>query len=276
MKFKDIKSFNAYTKVRLPKHDLIDIGEYPSDFLKSSPPVFPNFYRISIKYGLEAEKEKGFMYFSSPNQAIHWKTDSPWIGYFININEELITKYHHLEYSFLNYGLHEPLFLMKSEEKLISELFVKALYEYKKKNFSINILVAYCNLMFAHIAGFYKRQFGERNSTQIKLVDDFFALLKTYYESQKNETVVQPSVNHFANELSVTSNYLGDLVKFHTGQPALSHIHQYIIDTAKLMIQEKNKSIAEIAYQLGFEYPNYFSRLFRKQTGFTPSKFRHM
>lgn len=274
MKFKDIKSFNNYTQVREPKHELIDIGEYPSDFLQSSPSVYPDFYRISIKYGLEDEKEKGFMYFSSPNEEIHWKTDTPWVGYFINIREELITKYHHLEYSFLKYGLHEPLFLKKEEEKLITELFEKALLEYQKENFSMNILIAYCNLMFAHIAEFYERQFGERKASQIKLVDDFLALLKTYYQKQKGERIVQPSVNYFANKLHVTSNYLGDLVKFHTGQPAISHIHSYIIDTAKLMIGANNDSIAEIAYQLGFEYPNYFSRLFRKQTGMTPSKFR--
>ena len=97
MRFENIKSFNKYTNIRLPKHDFIDIGEYPENFLRSSTPVFPNFYRISFKYGLEEDKEKGFMYFSSPNQPIEWKTETPWKGYFINITEDLISNNQHLE-----------------------------------------------------------------------------------------------------------------------------------------------------------------------------------
>ncbi|MEO1055271.1 MAG: hypothetical protein AAFX87_31890 [Bacteroidota bacterium] len=99
MKFDSISSFNTYTNLRLPKSDLIDIGEYPNDFLLSSPPVYPNFYRISIKYGLENDKEKGYMYFSSPNQPIKWETATPWKGFFINITEDLISNNQHLEYS---------------------------------------------------------------------------------------------------------------------------------------------------------------------------------
>ncbi len=260
--------------MRAPKDALIDIGQYSEDFLLKSPPVYPNFYRISIKYGLEDAKEKGFMYFSSPGQPIEWKTDTPWSGYFINIAGDLISNHQHLEYSFLNYGLHEPLFLKKEEEIVVTHHYQAALQEYNKEAFSKDLLLAYCNLIFAHVAQFYKRQFGERKEQYSQLVDNFFALLENYYK--KNGQAVQPSVNHFAQQLNVTPNYLSDVIKFYTGKPALEHIHQHIVTVAKHLLGQKKSTISEIAYQLGFEYPNYFSRLFRKVAGVSPSHFSNL
>lgn len=276
MKFDSIRSFNEYTNTPLPKHDFIDIGEYSEDFLLTSSPVYPDFYRISIKYGLEQDREKGYMYFSSPNQPIEWDTEKPWKGYYINITEDLISNHQHLEYSFLNYGLHEPLFLKREEEVIITQHFKAALQEYDKAIFSNDLLLAYCNLIFAHVAQFYKRQFGERKEQYSKLVDGFFALLDNYYAQNADRETVQPSVNYFARELSVTPNYLSDVVKYYTGKPALEHIHQHIVKVAKSLLAQKKSTVAEIAYQLGFEYPNYFSRLFRKVTGVSPSGFSNL
>ncbi len=277
MKFDDIASFNEYTNARKPRHRFIDIGTYPQDFLLSSPAVYPNFYRISIKYGLENDKKKGYMYFSSPNQPIEWKTDTPWKGYYINITEELIANNQHLHYSFLNYGLHEPLFLKKEEEAIITQLFKEALKEYDKAIFSIDLLLAYANLLFAHVAQFYKRQFGERKEQYSKLVGDFFSLLDNYYvQHGEDSKTVQPSVHYFADRLNVTPNYLSDVIKFYTGKPALEHIHQHIVKVAKSLLVQKKTTISEIAYRLGFEYPNYFSRLFRKVTGVSPSIFSNL
>ena len=276
MRFDSIKSFNTYTNARLPKHALIDIGEYPKDFLKSSSPVRPNFYRVSIKYGLENDKTQGFMYFSSPNQPIEWETTTPWKGYYINIAEDLISNHQHLEYSFLSYGLHEPLSLKPEEAFIITQQFEAALREYDKEAFSTDLLLAYCNLIFAHVGQFYKRQFGERKEQYSKLVNEFFFLLGNYYSQNTENQIEQPSVNQFAQQLNVTPNYLSDVIKFHTGKPALEHIHQHIVKLAKVMLAEKQHSISEIAYQLGFEYPNYFSRLFRKVTGVSPSSFTNL
>ncbi len=276
MKIDSIKLFNEYTYNRPPKHDFIDIGEYPDNFRWSSPPVYPNFYRISIKYGLENDKTKGFMYFSSPNQAIEWKTYSPWKGYYINITEDLISNNQHLGYSFLNYGLHEPLFLKPEEEVMVTWQFKAALEEYEKQNFSLDLLLAYCNLIFAQVAQFYKRQFGEHREQYSELVNSFFRLLEDYYEQNTEVKRIQPSVNYFASQLNVTPNYLSDVIKYYTGKPTLEHIHLHIVQVAKSLIAQKGNTISEIAYQLGFEYPNYFSRLFRKITGVSPSHFSNL
>jgi YesN/AraC family two-component response regulator len=102
-------------------------------------------------------------------------------------------------------------------------------------------------------------------------VNDFLSLLENYYD--RSGEVVQPSVNYFAQELHVTPNYLSDVIKFYTGKTSLEHIHQHIVTVAQLLLRRKTLTIAEIAYQLRFEYPNYFSRLFRKITGVSPSNF---
>ncbi|MEM9681449.1 MAG: hypothetical protein AAF901_14085, partial [Bacteroidota bacterium] len=141
MKLKDIQSFNQYVKARPPKHEWIDIGSYSDKFLLISPPVYPNFYRISIKYGLENEKTRGFMYFSSPNQPIEWETETPWTGYYIQMTEDIISNYQHLEYSFLTYGLHEPLYLEKDEEAIVTQLYKDVLREYENEAASMHLLV---------------------------------------------------------------------------------------------------------------------------------------
>ena len=275
MKLKDISAFNQYTGAKPPKHKSIDIGSYPKDFLLASPPVYPSFYRISIKYGLENENDRGFMYFSSPNQPITWETKTPWRGYYIQLTEAIFSNHQHLAYSFLTYGLHEPLYLEKDEETIITQLFRGALKEYERETFSLNLLVAYCNLLFAHVSRFYERQFGERKEQYNTLINNFFSLLNSYYDNDNVQNIVQPTVSYFANKLNVTPNYLSDLIKFHTGKPVLEHIHLQIIDTAKRRLKHNELTISEVAYGLGFEYPNYFSRLFRKATGKSPSSFRN-
>jgi AraC-like DNA-binding protein len=273
-KIQGIKSFNQYVKAEMPKHDWIDIGFYPDSFILTSPPVCPNFYRISIKFELEDEDGRSLMFFSSPNQPIEWDVKKPFKGYYIQITEDIIANYQHLEYSFLTYGLHEPLYLEKEEEMIITQIFKDALREYESADFSMNLLLAYCNLMFAHVSKFYERQFGERKEKYNRLVNDFFELLKTYYNNN-NQYVTQPTVTYFAKKLNITPNYLSDLIRFHTGQPVLEHIHLQIIDTSKSLLKSNKHTVSEIAYKLGFEYPNYFSRLFKKVTGKSPSNFQN-
>ncbi|UWX61813.1 helix-turn-helix domain-containing protein [Chryseobacterium oranimense] len=272
-KIHGIKSFNQYVKAEMPKHDWIDIGFYPDSFILASPPVYPDFYRISIKLELEGEDGRSLMFFSSPNQPVEWDVEKPFKGYYIQITEDIIANYQHLEYSFLTYGLHEPLYLEKEEEMIITQIFKDALREYESADFSMNLLLAYCNLMFAHVSKFYERQFGERKEKYNRLVNDFFELLNTYYNN--NQNVTQPTVAYFAKKLNITPNYLSDLIKFHTGKPVLEHIHLQIIDTSKNLLKSNKHTVSEIAYKLGFEYPNYFSRLFKKVTGKSPSNFQN-
>ena len=279
--FSTIEAFNQYLQVEPPRHQLIDVGQYTPQTRLASPPVYPQFYRISLKYGLETGTDAGYMYFSSPGKPLEWATDKPWRGYYIQIAEALISHNQHLAYSFLDYGMHEALNLTANEATTISGLFHASLQAYQQQPLSLDLLMAHCNLMFAHIAQFYNRQFGERKQQYSQLVNNFFNLLQGYYSQQGNgqggnQQVVQPSVAYFANALHVTPNYLSDVVKFYTQKPALEHIHLHIVAQAKARLAHTQMPITQIAYDLGFEYPNYFSRLFRKVTGKSPSAYRNL
>lgn len=286
MKLNTISKFNQYLRVSPAKNEGIDVGKYegnPNLRLKSDL-VYPNFYRISLKYDLDnfldtivkpEDSHKGFMYFSSPQQAISWETDKSWNGYYINLSQELISENQYLEYSFLNYGLHEALFLKEEEEAHIKTLYEQMLNEYQKSNFSVEILSAYCNLMFAYVAKFYERQFGEEKEKSNHLVNEFKRLLHNFYLQNRGKEIQFPSVASFAEKLHVTPNYLSDVLKYHTGKPALEHIHEQVVNTAQQLLKQKKQTVSEIAYELGFEYPNYFARLFKKKTGVSPSIFRN-
>lgn len=275
MNLESIEAFNKYVRLNSSKHTEIDLGSYPENYLLQSSPVYPGFYRVSLKHGLEKDRDKAYMYFSAPNQAIEWNTEVPLKGYYLHISESLISNNNHLRYSFLSYGLHEPLSITKEEDETITVLFEQAIKEYRKEKFSLSLLISYFNLIFSHVSQFHERQFTENKKLYSKSVDDFLMLLNNYYQKENSNTV-QPSVAYFAEKLNITPNYLSDLIKFYTGQTALEHIHKHIIETAKLLLDEKKLNIRQVATSLGFEYPNYFSRLFRNMTGISPSKYRNL
>jgi len=286
MQFKTIRKLNEYIGVKPAKNEKIDVGKYEenSNLRLKSEVIYPKFYRVSLKYDLNnfldtivkpEESHKGFMYFSGIEQALSWETDKPWRGYYINLSPKLISEKQHLEYSFLNYGMHEALFLKEEEEIHIKTLYEQMLNEYKKDNFSVEILSAYCNLMFAYVAKFYERQFGENEEKSNYLVSEFRRLLNSFYTQNQEKEIVFPSVACFADKLNVTPNYLSDVLKYHTGKPALEHIHEQVVSIAQQLLKQKKHTVSEVAYQLGFEYPNYFARLFKKRTGVSPSIFRN-
>lgn len=106
-----------------------------------------------------------------------------------------------------------------------------------------------------------------------KLTQDFNDLLKTYYKNQSKE-IKQPSVHYFADILCVTPNYLSDTIRHHAGKSALTLIHEFVVAEAQKLLKSSDKTVSEIAFQLGFEYPNYFSKLFKRKTGVSPSEYR--
>lgn len=155
------------------------------------------------------------------------------------------------------------------EIRAIFKLMMKY-YEGEKKHF--NVLLSYVNVVVALVEAFYKRQFLTDPKQYNPIVRDFQQRLIDYY----NQPVSQlPSVQFFADKLGLTANYLGDIVKHFTQKSALENIHSTIIKRAKeLLIDNQKLNTTEIAYELGFEYPNYFSKFFKKQVGLTPKEYR--
>jgi len=132
---------------------------------------------------------------------------------------------------------------------------------------SIELLLDYC-------VRFYERQFITRSNVNSDVLRRFERLLDEYFRSEAPRREGVPTVRRFAEMICLSPNYFGDLVKRETGRTAQEHIQARLIDMAKERILDRDKSVAEIAYELGFKYPQHFSRLFKKITGCTPNAYR--
>jgi len=289
--FKNINEFNRFFDFEDSKHPLIDIRRYsdiiPSIHLKIEPVVF-DFYKISfvknfngyMKYGkTKFTNTNGVLYFVEPGQTYSCTSTEPWEGYQILIHPDIyenhLSKQNINSYNFFSYDANESLLLTEEEENTVSFLMDQAWNELnnKKDDFSIPIILSFISTLLNISERFYSRQFNSRKKMCNQLSSDFFKQLKMYYTGTKNSNK-QPSLLFFSEKLNVTPNYLSDTIKHHTGKSALNIIHDYIIEEAKRLLSTSAQTVSEISYQLGFEYPNYFSRLFKKRTKFSPSDFR--
>jgi len=123
---------------------------------------------------------------------------------------------------------------------------------------------------------FYDRQFITREELNQGTIEQFDKELNAYYKSEKPQTIGLPSVSYFADRLNLSANYFGDLVKKETGKSAQEYIHLKIMNKAKDLILDNSRSVSEIAYKLGFKYPQHFTRMFKKNTGYTPNEYRSL
>lgn len=288
--FKNINDLNKHSNID-SKHPLIDIRRY-EDIIPLIPMKIDQtsfgFYKISfvknfngfLQYGkTKFSGTNGVLYFVEPGQKYSCTSTVPWEGYQIlihpNIYKDFLSEKNINIYNFFSYEVNESLLLTEEEENTVSFLMNEAWNELnnKKDNFSIQITLSYIGLLLNISERFYSRQFNTRKTMCNKIADDFFKMLKTYYCESDNPNE-QPSVFYFSEKLNITPNYLSDTIKHYSGRSALSIIHEYVIEEAKLLLKASDKSVSEISYKLGFEYPTYFSRLFKKKTKLSPSDFR--
>ena len=290
--FINIKDVNDYFKIE-SKHPLIDIRRY-SDIIPAIPntiePMIFDFYKISLITNfngyLQYGKTKftggdGVLYFVEPGQQYSCNSTNLWDGFQILIHPDIYKK--HLSeksiqtYSFFSYDVNESLLLTREEEESVSYLMNEAWNEMNKlkDDFSIPIILSYIATLLNKSDRFYSRQFNTRKTMCNQLASDFYKQLKNYYNNTSEfSNKEQPSVLYFANKLNVTPNYLSDVIKHHSGKSALNNIHDYIIEEAKVLLITSSRTVAEISSILGFEYSNYFSRLFKKKTKLSPSDYR--
>jgi len=274
------------------KHPLIDIQKYEDakdkNLIKNEPIIF-DFYKISfvnnfngfIQIGnTKFEGENGILHFIEPGQVYTCNSTNPWKGFQILIHPDIFKKHFtHKKistYDFFSYEVNETLLLVEDEEILVNNLMKMAWNEFNNKNdtFSIPIILSYISTLLNLAERFYARQFETRKTLNNQLSSNFFDLLKTYYSEKTDFEIQQPSVQFFANKLNVTPNYLSDTIRHQSGESALTTIHNFVIEEAKKQLVISNLTISEISYKLGFEYPNYFSRLFKRKTNFSPSEYR--
>ncbi|AFK05522.1 transcriptional regulator, AraC family (plasmid) [Emticicia oligotrophica DSM 17448] len=180
------------------------------------------------------------------------------------------------QYKFFNYQSNEALHLSDDERKLIMDCFAKIDFELKQPidKHSKKLISSNIELFLDYCQRFYDRQFITRENVNKGILERFEDLLNSYFSSEKPQTIGLPSVAYFADELHLSANYFGDLIKKETGQSAKDYILNRTIEEAKNLIYENDKTVNEIAYGLGFKYPQHFTRLFKQKVGYTPNEFR--
>jgi AraC family transcriptional activator of pobA len=179
-------------------------------------------------------------------------------------------------YSFFSYDVNEALHISEQEREAVLECLRKIDFELKHgiDKHSKKLIVSNIELFLNYCVRYYDRQFITRDHINTGVVEKFETLLQSYFKSEKPQELGIPSVSFFATELHLSAKYFGDLVKKETGKTAQEYIQAKLIDAAKEKIFDQDKTVSEIAYELGFKYPQHFSRLFKQQVGSTPNEFR--
>jgi len=182
------------------------------------------------------------------------------------------------QYSFFSYDSHEALHLSLKEQQIIKDLFNKLEYELSQSidKHSKRIIVNNIELLLNYCVRFYDRQFITRESINTDVLSKFENLLNNYFQSETAQDIGLPSVGYFADRLHLSPNYFGDLIKKETGKTAQEHIQLKLINLAKERIFDTDKSVSQIAFELGFKYPQHFNRMFKKNTGYTPVEYRNL
>lgn len=242
----------------------------------------------NLKYGSNSyDYQSGTLLFTAPNQVIEYgivseSNNTNEEGWNLIFHPNLIRKYDLANrmklYSFFYYQVSEALHLSVEEKQTIEELLEKIVKEYSQNldRHSQHLIVSNIELLLDYCLRFYDRQFYTRSNLNNDLTSKFEQLIVSYYEQKLMAENGLLTVNYCARKLNLSSKYLSDLLKKETGKTAQEHIHLFIIEKAKNRLMSSNSSISEIGYELGFEYPQYFSNLFKSKTGMSPKEFRNL
>ncbi|MCU4154567.1 AraC family transcriptional regulator [Carboxylicivirga sp. A043] len=203
-------------------------------------------------------------------------------GWSLNFHPDLIRRSHlgqHIDdYTFFSYEVNEALHLSDQEKTTIGEIRDKIIHEYSTNidKHSQKLIISNIELMLDYCTRFYDRQFYTRENLNKDTVSRFEKVLKAYYNTGKQYETGVPSVKYCGAELNLSSNYLSDLLKKETGKNAQEHIHHFVVNRAKTTLLNSSDSVSQVAYALGFDYPQHFSKIFKKKTGLSPAEYRNV
>ena len=239
-----------------------------------------------LRYGKNTyDYQEGTLMFIAPGQVMGIDNSADPIqpkGYALAFHPDLIHGTHlgkHIQdYTFFSYQSNEALHTSERERRIVLDCFSKIGYELEHAidKHSKNLIVDNIELFLNYCVRFYDRQFITRDTVHKGILERFEHLLNTYFESDKPQTIGLPSVAYCANELHLSASYFGDLIKKETSRPAKEHIQTKVIEVAKERIFDHSKSVSEIAYKLGFKYPQHLTRLFKQKVGQSPNEYRGM
>lgn len=291
---KSISEYHALLGVEKPQHPLIslinheDIKNYTDEKLKNKTYEFYTIsrkvnYTGTMKYGQHYyDFQEGAMVFHGPNQVIvsELAENVELQGWTMLIHPDFIRGYilaaKITKFGFFSYAVNEALHLSDKEATIVEEVMDTIRKEYSARidAYSQDILISQIELLLNYCNRFYNRQFITRKTANSELLINFEKLINDYFEGGNLSSKGIPSVQYFSNELNMSANYLSDILRSLTGQSTQQHIHDKLIEKAKHILTSTNMTVSEIAYELGFEYPQSFSKLFKNKTSFTPLEFR--
>lgn len=296
IRLKTITEFHKFWALPKPEHPLISVVDYTLiDHSLANPHqgLLLDFYCITIKrdlglkliYGQQSvDFDEGLMFFMAPNQVIRIEKEPKNIddhsGWILLIHPDFIWNTSLTKtikkYEFFQYSMHEALFLSEKEEETVTNIIKNIKQEYHSNidTFSQNIIISQLETLLNYSERFYQRQFITRKITNHKILERLEDLLEQYFSSDDLTSKGLPSVQFIADNLNISTSYLGSLLKLLTGQSTQQHIQNKVIEKAKEKLSTTNLSVGEIAYELGFEHPQSFNKLFKTKTKLSPLEFR--
>ncbi|CEJ69881.1 Regulatory protein SoxS [Chryseobacterium oranimense G311] len=297
-RFNTISEFHAFCNLPGPEHPMISLIDYsqvnyPTD--DSELKWIQNFYSIGLKRNVNAkfnygqqeyDFDSGVLCFVSPLQFLKLEIKPDVVveptGWLLVIHPDFLwntTLAKKIKsYDFFRYNVNEALFLSDREEKVVVDILKNIEREYQSNidKFSQELIIAQIELLLIYSERFYERQFFTRKKSSHELLERFEEVLSKYIDSGNLIEHGIPSVKTIAAEMNISPNYLGSLLRIHTQQNTQQHIQNKLIDLAKERLSTTHLSVSEIAYELGFEHPQSFSKLFKQKTNLSPLEFRKL
>lgn len=291
---KTIAEWHQLRYLPKPEHPLVSVINFGNvTRLREEEPksIINDFYTIALKRSFNAKMkygqqeydfDEGVMFFISPGQvfSIEANREIKHSGWSLLVHPDFLWNTPLAQkikkYEYFSYAVHEALHLSEKEETMIAAIMQNIEHEYHSNidNFSQDVIIAQLELLLTYADRFYNRQFITRKITNHKILNRLEEILTAYFDSDSLEKNGLPSVQYIAEVLNASPNYLSGLLKSLTGQSTQHHIHDKLIEKAKEKLSTTDLSVSEIAYALGFEHSQSFSKLFKNKTNLSPLEFR--
>jgi AraC family transcriptional activator of pobA len=295
MEFVDIKSiselhdFFHYEKPHHPLISVVDLAKVDRSHRKAGVAYRLNLYSVACKvleghfiYGRTTyDFSEGTLMFTAPDQILSPGLENKVKGWGIYIHPDFFNANNKgrklTEYSFFGYDMNEALHISEVEKQVLDECLqnIRREISLNLDEHSHNLILTNLELILSYSSRFYDRQFLTRTKTNHDVVEKFDRLLTNYFSQPSLIESGVPDVGYFASRLNLSTNYLSDLLNKYTGKSTNEHIHLKLVEKAKSLLWSTESSISEIAYDLGFEHPSHFTKVFKSKTGLSPRQFRN-
>jgi AraC-like DNA-binding protein len=294
-KVQTISELHEIAGFEKPKHPLVTVIDYSKVNVIDTPEsgsFICGFYSVNFKkhcnfvYGRQVfDHKEGTLLCTAPEQIITFdrkKEEGSTEGWGLYFHPELIRNTalgkKISEYSFFSYAENEALHLSEQEKQTLLSILKQMENEYNTNidHYSHDLIISNIELLLNYCRRFYGRQFITRTNQNKDVIVRFEEFISDYFNSSKLKNNGFPTVKHCAEAMNLSPNYFSDLLKSETGKNTQEHIHYHLLEKAKTILVSSDKNISEIAYELGFEYPQSFSKLFKNKVGVSPTDYRNV